>query len=136
MTDCIFCQIASGEIPSPKIYEDEDTFVFLDARPVNPGHTLVIPKRHSTDIFEIDESNWIAVTKTTRKIAEVINTALHPVGININMNNKPGAGQVVFHAHVHVIPRFEHDNLQHWPGNVIEKHVEDEILQKITAALN
>lgn len=136
MTDCIFCKIASGEIPSQKLYEDDDVFVFLDNRPVNPGHTLVIPKKHSTNLLDMDETSWLAVTRIARKIALAIDTAITPTGINVNMNNKAGAGQVVFHSHVHVIPRVENDGLKHWPGNDIDKNIEDVIRKKITDALS
>src|SRR5690242_17783197 len=104
MPDCIFCKIVRGEIPSTKVYEDEKTYAFLDITPMNPGHTLVIPKKHSTDIFEIEEAEWNAVMHSARVIAHAIEKSLSPEGVNIRMNNREAAGQSVFHAHVHVIP--------------------------------
>ena len=136
MNDCIFCKIAEGEIPSTKIYENEDTFAFLDLHPVNPGHALVIPKKHSTDIFTIEEEIWVAVQKTVRKVAHAIETALAPAGMNIHMNNRAPAGQLVFHTHVHLIPRRTDDGLEHWHGGTIKKEVENEIAAKIRAELN
>ena len=118
MSDCIFCKVIHGELPSFKIYEDEKTLAFLDIRPVNPGHTLVVPKKHSVDIFEIEEEEWDAVMKTTRVVAHALEKALSPIGINLSMNNRSGAGQVVFHAHVHVMPRFENDGWKIWIGKL------------------
>ncbi len=116
MSDCIFCKIVHGELPSYKIYEDEKTFAFLDINPVNPGHTLVIPKKHTPDVFEIEESEWDAVMRTVRRVAHALEKSLNPSGINLAMNNRSGAGQVVFHAHVHVMPRYKDDGHELWKG--------------------
>ncbi|MDO8553122.1 MAG: HIT family protein [bacterium] len=112
--ECIFCKIVKGEIPSFKIYEDDATFAFLDIRPVNRGHTLVVPKNHSRNIFDSAVEDWLAVTKTVRKLAPVIEKAVKADGININMNNREHAGQVVDHLHVHIIPRFKGDGFKLW----------------------
>lgn len=116
MDNCIFCKIVKGEIPSYKIYEDEKTYAFLDINPVNPGHTLVIPKKHALDVFEIEESEWDAVMRTVQKVARALEKSLQPTGINLAMNNRSGAGQVVFHAHVHVMPRYPNDGHELWKG--------------------
>jgi histidine triad (HIT) family protein len=116
MADCIFCKIVRGELPSHKVHEDEKTFAFLDINPVNPGHTLVIPKKHTLDVFEIEESEWDAVMRTVRTISHALEKSLAPSGINLAMNNRSGAGQVVFHAHVHVMPRYENDGHELWKG--------------------
>ena len=115
-TDCLFCKIVAREIPAQIVYEDESTLAFLDINPVNPGHTLVIPKEHSTDIFDIDDKNWTAVMKTSRTVAHALEKALQTDGVNIGMNNRAGAGQVIFHAHVHVMPRFKDDPHSLWTG--------------------
>lgn len=115
-TDCLFCKIAARELPAQIIYEDAETLAFLDINPINPGHALVIPKKHSMDIFEIDEESWAAVMKTSRIVAHALEKALKTDGINLGMNNRAGAGQMVFHAHVHVMPRFEGDPHKPWPG--------------------
>ncbi len=135
MEDCIFCKIVQGVLPSQKVYEDEDTLAFLDIHPVNRGHTLVIPKKHSTDVFEIDESDWRAVMKTSRLVAHALERALNPLGINLAMNNRAGAGQVVFHAHVHVMPRFEGDGYELWKGRAYTENQAAETAEKIRSAL-
>ncbi len=135
MPDCIFCKIVRGDLPSYKIYEDENVYAFLDINPVNPGHTLVIPKKHAPDIFEIEESEWQHVMSAVRKISHAIETSLQPIGINLAMNNRPGAGQVVFHAHVHIMPRYENDGHALWKGKPYPQGEADTTLERIRAAL-
>ncbi len=113
MSDCIFCKIVSGEISAEKVYEDEFTFAFLDINPNNFGHTLVLPKDHFRNIFDMPTEMLSPVYTTTQKIA----TALRNIGaegVNIISNNEPAAGQLVFHAHIHVIPRYANDGFVHW----------------------
>ena len=134
--DCLFCKLIAREIPAQIVYEDEETLAFLDINPVNPGHTLVIPKKHSPDIFEIDEKDWAAVMSTARRVAKAIEKVYDVSGINIGMNNRAGAGQMIFHAHVHVMPRFEGDPHKLWPG---KPYAEGEFAaagDKIRAALS
>lgn len=128
---CIFCKIVHGELPSQKIYEDDKTYAFLDINPVNPGHTLVIPKKHTLDVFEIDEHEWYAVMRTVRKIAHALEKSLNPSGINLAMNNRSGAGQVVFHAHVHVMPRYPNDGHEPWKGSSYKANEAREITERI-----
>ncbi len=116
MNDCLFCKIVSGEIPSYKIYEDEDFLAFLDINPVNLGHTLVIPKKHSTNILEMEDELSKKMIIVVKKISQKIKTSLKSDGINILINNEAGAGQIIFHTHIHIIPRFKDDGLQHWPS--------------------
>lgn len=113
---CLFCSIARKEIPSHIVYEDDETLAFLDIHPVNPGHTLVIPKKHAADVFEADTETWVAIMKTVQKVAHGLNAALSPDGINIHVNNRSAAGQVIFHSHIHVIPRSHNDGHEHWKG--------------------
>lgn len=134
-SDCLFCKIAAREIPGQIVYEDADTLAFLDINPVNPGHTLVIPKKHSIDIFEIDEKNWTAVMHTSRIVAHALEKALKTEGINLGMNNRAGAGQVIFHAHVHVMPRFAGDPHSLWPGRPYAEGEFAATGEKILAAL-
>ena len=134
--DCIFCKIIKGELPSYKVYEDEETLAFLDINPVNRGHTLVIPKKHSNDIFEIEESDWRAVMKASRIVAHALERSLAPQGINLAMNNRAGAGQIVFHAHVHVMPRFEGDGYELWKGRPYIENEAEATAQGIRAALS
>ncbi len=135
MGNCIFCKIVGGEIPSYKIYEDKDTFAFLDIHPVNPGHTLVIPKAHSYNILDIDPKDWLAVSDTVRKISRILHDAIQADGINLQMNNREHAGQVVDHPHVHVIPRYKGDGLPHWPGKTYKAGEAEELLKKIQAVM-
>ncbi len=128
MENCIFCKIVQGEIPAAKVYEDDETFAFLDIGPTNPGHTLVIPKSHATDIYNMSDESIASTFKMVKRIASAVKVATGASGINVHMNNEKTAGQVVFHAHVHVIPRFENDGLVHWGHRSTYKTGEDEAL--------
>ncbi|MCW6660370.1 HIT family protein [Aerococcaceae bacterium NML191292] len=109
MTDCIFCKIIAGEIPSAKVYEDEEVYAFLDISQVTQGHTLVVPKRHVTDMFEYDEALAAIVFSRVPKIAQALRAAFPDMkGLNIVNNNGEVAYQSVFHSHVHLIPRYTH----------------------------
>jgi len=134
-SDCIFCKIVAGDIPSSKVYEDERTFAFLDIRPVNAGHTLVVPKKHSHNVFDIDPSDWAAVAETVRIVAIAIEKGVAADGINLAMNNREHAGQVVDHPHVHIIPRFKGDGLKLMPQRDYKEGEVQETLNKIRAAL-
>lgn len=107
----LFLKIIRGEIPSHKLYEDEKTYAFLDINPHNKGHALVVPKTYFRNVFDIDEETFCALMKTVKKLAPAIQKATGAHGINIGMNNESAAGQIVFHAHVHIIPRFENDQI-------------------------
>jgi histidine triad (HIT) family protein len=135
MPECIFCKIIRGEMPSHVIYEDEKTFAFLDIRPVNAGHTLVIPKTHSTNIFDIEPDDWLAVAETVRKLAIAVEKGVKADGVNIAMNNREHAGQVVHHPHVHIIPRFKGDGLKLMPQRQYKVHEAEETLANIKAEL-
>ena len=123
--DCIFCKIISGEIPSSKVYEDEDFLAILDIRPVNHGHTLLIPKKHFVNIFDTDDDIARKIYPTLIKISKGIREGLTADGINIIQNNEKYAGQEVFHSHIHIIPRFRDDSLKFTPRNLSYKD-EDE----------
>jgi histidine triad (HIT) family protein len=133
MTDenCIFCKIAHKEIPSDKIYEDENVFAFLDIHPVNKGHALVIPKKHAVNIYDIEDEEISKVIKTAQKIAKQLKVVVKADGINIHMNNEKAGGQAVFHAHIHVIPRHENDGLTHWESCGGYKEGESKEIAKI-----
>ena len=110
MEDCIFCKIVNGEIPSYKIYEDDNFLAFLDISQVTKGHTLVIPKKHYQDIFEIDEKAMAETYTLVNKLAKKIVEKTGASGVNILNNNKEIAGQTVFHYHVHIIPRYDNND--------------------------
>jgi len=134
MQDCIFCKISKGEIPCDKIYEDEISLAFLDINPVNLGHALVIPKEHFQNIYDLPEN----IAAHLIKIAKKIGIALKKIGsdgTNITTNNGEAAGQIIFHSHIHVIPRFINDNLSHWPTKKYKEGEVKKIIKKITQAL-
>lgn len=111
MSDCIFCKIIEKEIPSYPVYEDDVVYAFLDITQTTKGHTLVIPKKHVTDIFDYDEQLASDVFARIPKIARAIEAAFPDmVGLNIINNNKEAAYQSVFHSHVHLIPRYGKDD--------------------------
>lgn len=110
MTD-IFDKIIAGEIPAFKIYEDDDVLAFLDISQITPGHTLLIPKKDITDIFDYDDVTATKVLSKLPRIARAVR-ASNPdiIGVNIFSNNGTGAGQVVLHSHFHIVPRYKDDN--------------------------
>jgi histidine triad (HIT) family protein len=110
--DCIFCQIVAGKAPATRIYEDSQTLAFLDLNPINPGHCLVIPKAHHASLFTLDSATYEAIAATTLKVAQAIQSALQPGGMNVFQANGVVAGQTVFHLHNHLLPRHDNDNLQ------------------------
>jgi len=101
---CAFCKIARKEAPAHTVYEDEKVIAFLSIQPINVGHTLVVPKKHYENIFEIPEAEVAHLYKIVKKIAQAVNKAVNPEGIRIVQNNGEAAGQVIFHMHVHLIP--------------------------------
>lgn len=103
--DCIFCKIIKGEIPSFTVYEDEDFKVILDRFPAAPGHVLIIPKVHYSDMFELSEEAAAKLYPLAKKIAERVKEVTGSEGINIVQNNGEAAGQSVYHFHLHIIPR-------------------------------
>ncbi len=134
MKDCIFCKILKGDAPATKVYEDKETFAFLDLHPVSKGHILVIPKKHFETMDEMDEKTANAVLKTTQKIAKVI--LKFNEGYNVNQNNKPEGGQIVPHVHYHVIPRNKGDGLIFdWPSIELSDTEVIELQKKIQSFL-
>lgn len=108
MENCIFCKIAKGEIPADKVYEDDYTFAFLDINPGSIGHTLVIPKDHFQNLYTIPDEELCRWIITVKKVAIGVKHALDADGINLLMNNE--VGQIVPHAHMHIIPRYSNDD--------------------------
>jgi histidine triad (HIT) family protein len=135
MTDCIFCKIIKGEIPSYKIYEDDKVIAFLDIVPVNKGHTLIIPKKHSLDLTDMEDEDVCALFKTAKKLAPAILKATGADGFNMGMNNRKAAGQLVMHSHLHIMPRFSNDGLKLWEGKKYEEGEADKIKESITKEL-
>ncbi|HDB3655138.1 TPA: HIT family protein [Staphylococcus aureus] len=109
MSETIFGKILTGEIPSFKVYEDDYVYAFLDISQVTKGHTLLIPKKASANIFETDEETMKHIGAALPKVANAIKRAFNPDGLNIIQNNGEFADQSVFHIHIHLIPRYEND---------------------------
>ena len=105
MEDCIFCKIIKGEIPCFKVYEDDKVLAFEDINPISEGHTLVIPKGHAPNLWEIPEQALTAVSLASKKIIHAIKEVLNPTGVACLQLNGSGANQVVMHYHLHLIPR-------------------------------
>lgn len=108
--NCIFCKIANGEIPSRTLYEDEDFRVIMDLAPATKGHSLILPKEHYKNIYEIADDTAAKVLPLAKKMATMMTEKLGADGFNIVQNNNEVAGQTVFHFHVHLIPRYNDDN--------------------------
>ena len=122
--NCVFCKILLGEIPSFGIYEDDETYAFMDINPAGPGHALVIPKFHAPTIMETPDSYLSACIVTARKVAQAVQEVLPLDGINLVQANGEGAAQSVPHFHIHVLPRRLGDELKlNWglvPGDMDE----------------
>ena len=132
MSNCIFCKIANGEIPSATLYEDEDFRVILDLGPASKGHALILPKAHAANIYEISDDMaakaMILAKKMTTKMTEVLKCD----GFNIVQNNGEPAGQTVFHFHMHLIQRYEGDQVGiTWKHGTLTDEVKNEILEKL-----
>lgn len=107
MEDCIFCKIIRGEIPCFKVYEDSRVLAFGDINPISEGHTLVIPKNHAQNLWDIPGEDLTAVHLASQKVALAIKEALEPAGVAVLQLNGRGVNQVVMHYHVHLMPRAE-----------------------------
>ena len=135
-TDCIFCKIVAGTLPSSKIYEDDATLAFLDSTPINPGHILVVPKAHFVNIFDLPEATYAAMAKTAQKMAQTLQSGMGIENVNVYMNNGKHSGQVVFHAHIHIIPRHEGDGHGLWKGAPYQPGEAEQISKQLKNALH
>jgi histidine triad (HIT) family protein len=131
--DCIFCKIINKEIDSKIIYEDNQNLAFLDIHPHAPGHTVVIPKKHTKTILELDASEIKDLFMTLKNTLEIIQKALNPDGFTIGINHGESAGQAIPHLHIHLIPRFKNDGGGSIHSVVLNKPKEsiEEIYNKI-----
>ena len=136
MEETVFQKIIKREIPAEIIYEDDDTLAFLDIAPVSKGHTLVVPKKPVRNIFDADDETLAAVMRTIRKIAPAVRSAVDADGINIHSNHEHAAGQVVFHLHFHIIPRFNDDGFHMWPHQQYADGESVILAQKIRTAIS
>lgn len=135
VSDCLFCKIVKGEIPARKIYEDEHSFAFLDINPVNPGHTLLLPKEHSRNILEISDETFSKIAPVLKKLSVAVKKGVRADGINIHINNEAPAGQAIFHTHFHIIPRFSNDGIRMWHGKSYKEGEEGHVAENIMAQL-
>ena len=132
MEDCIFCKIADGKIPAAKIYEDNYVISFLDIMPANKGHCLVVPKNHAATLIEMDDKDLAATIIAAKKVAKAISLSFGNASFNMVMNNGKESGQVVNHAHIHIIPRFQKDRLRiKWSHLKYEENEIKEYAEKI-----
>lgn len=121
MSDCIFCRIAAGQIPSATVYEDDDFRAIMDIAPAHKGHIIVLPKTHAENLLTCDPAVAAKALPVVQKIATALKKTLGCDGINILQNNGTAAGQTVFHLHIHIIPRYENDGiLPVWPQGSYE----------------
>ena len=116
MTDCVFCKIVAGQIPSTRVFEDEHTVAFMDIGQVNPGHVLVTVKKHADNLYALDDAQAAAVARSCTRVARAIRDAFSPEGLSVYQANGKAAGQTVFHYHVHLLPRHAGDGMElTWP---------------------
>ena len=131
--ECLFCKIARGEIPSSKVHDDHDVMAFLDINPANPGHVLVVQKKHATDITTADEKDLEKTIAVVKKIALKQKEKLNAEGVNVIQNNGHAAGQLVAHIHFHVIPRYAGDGVMiKYPRASVSGEEMEEIRKKLS----
>ena len=133
--DCLFCKIISGEIPCQKVYENDYTLAFLDVSPINPGHTLVISKKHYKNFEEIPEEELNKLIQAVKEVGKAIKDGLGVFGYNISVNNDPIAGQIIPHIHFHIIPRKEGDGLELWQQGKYKDGEAEEIKEKLAVRM-
>jgi len=135
MEECIFCKIIVGDVPSERVYQDDDIVAFLDISPVTKGHVLVVPRQHYKDVYDIPEELLGKMVAVLKKIASSVVEAAGADGFNIGMNNGEASGQVIFHAHMHLIPRSNYDGLKNWEGTGYDEGEMEKIGNKIRTAI-
>lgn len=112
MADCIFCKIAQGELPSAKIYEDDDLLAFMDINPIAPGHSLIIPKPHFETVFDMPDELLAGLITAAKRVALAVKQGMGADGINLLQSNGRAAMQIIDHYHLHFIPRWSGDKLK------------------------
>ena len=132
MDECLFCQIVAGKVPSNKVFEDKDILAFLDINPRNPGHTLVIPKKHIETVMDMSDAEFGKIVKTVKDVVNAVKVGTSADGISIGQSNGKAAGQVIPHVHFHVIPRFNNEGPVGLEGILPVKRMDEESLKKMT----
>ena len=134
--DCIFCKIVAREAEATIVYEDPETLSFLDVHPLNPGHTLVIPKKHYANMLEMPTDEAGRVFATVAKVMKSVRKVSGADGISVGQSNGKAASQEVFHMHVHIIPRFNHEMMTGFPNRKQTHRTElDDIGKRIRKAI-
>jgi len=134
--DCIFCKIVAGEIPSARLYEDDECLSFLDIFPLQPGHTLLIPKAHHERVTDLPDETMAALGRVLPRLARAVVAATGAKGFNVFQTNGKVSGQEVFHVHFHVIPRREGDGLGfRWKSGAYAEGELEGWRERISAAL-
>ena len=131
----VFAKILRGELPAHKLYEDDDTLAFMDIMPRGDGHCLVIPKKPARNILDVEADSLSAVIRTVRKLAIAAKRGMGADGVTIQQFNEQAGGQIVFHLHVHIIPRFDGVSLKPHTGRMEDNEVLAANAEKIRAAL-
>lgn len=133
--NCLFCKIVNKDIPSYIVYEDNEVMAFLDISPVNPGHLLVLPKKHVDNLLEMEDAAICSLFQIVRDISKAVMKSMSAQGFNVMINNYRAAGQLIDHAHVHIIPRFENDGYEHWHGKKMPESEMRSIAEKIKSMI-
>ncbi|HEU5320149.1 MAG TPA: HIT family protein [Methylomirabilota bacterium] len=136
MSDCVFCKIRDGQIPSTKLYEDERTLCIMDINPLTSGHCLVLTKAHAATIWESEVADLQAAMATAKRVATALRAALAPDGLNVLQANGPAAFQSVPHLHLHLIPRWTDDGKGFdWPPAAGDRQAIAATAQRVRDAL-
>jgi histidine triad (HIT) family protein len=136
MEDCVFCRIVKGAAPESVVYADEKVLAFMDIQPVNSGHVLIIPKVHASGLSDLDEETGAHLFKVGMRIAGAVKrSGVKCEGVNLLLSDGRAAFQEIFHVHLHVIPRFEGDNLRISFGRKYSLRPERSELERIAATI-
>ena len=135
MKECIFCKIINREVPANIVYEDERVLAFLDINPISRGHTLIVPKKHYTDIYDVTEDYLKEMAVIAKKMSVAMKKGLGADGVNILHASGEAAQQSVFHFHIHLVPRYRGDKLDTWPKSRYKEKNLDKVAEEIKSAL-
>lgn len=136
MSDCVFCKIVAGTLPSVRVHEDEWTLAFMDIGQVNPGHVLIALKAHAENLYALNDEQAAALGRASVRVARAIRDAFAPQGLSVYQANGKPAGQTVYHYHVHLVPRYEGDGMAlSWPVKNPAREALEGYAEKIRAKL-
>ena len=134
-SNCIFCKILNNEIPSKKIYEDNDFLAMLDIAPATKGHVLIVPKEHATTMSDLSDDKLSKILVLAKKIVEAMKKVHGFTDYNIIQNNGPLAGQTIAHYHLHLIPRYSVDEVSLWSPHDNDPSVTEEMAEQVRKLL-